>query len=270
VNLGFGVGLRDVHFSYLLEQPPAAWGVDWFEIVSENFFDDDGFAGHVLDRVREERAVVMHGVALSIGGTDPLDCDYLNKLKVLAERLDPALISDHLCWTGVDGRTTHDLLPLPLTEECLDHVAARVHTVQDFLGRQIVLENPSTYVEFEVSAMPEWEFLGRLAETTDCALLLDVNNVYVSAYNHGLDPVAYIEGIPPERVAYVHLAGPSDHGTFLLDSHDHPVVDDVWPLYDLAQERTGGVATLLEWDADIPAFPDLVSELDRARVRCLS
>jgi len=264
-NLGDGVGLRDVHFRHLLDTPPQAWGVDWLEIISENFLDDHGFAAHVLDHVAAHRPVVMHGVSLSIGSADPLDMVYLRKLRALAERVRPAWISDHLCWTGINGAVSHDLLPMPLTRRSLEHVAGRVKAVQEYLGCPLVLENPSTYLEFRVSQIPEWEFLGMLAQDTGCGLLLDVNNVFVSAFNHSFDPVAYIEGLPVDHIVQVHLAGPSDHGAYLLDTHDQPVPEQVWPLYALAQQRTGGVATLLEWDADIPPFPDLVAELAKAK-----
>jgi uncharacterized protein (UPF0276 family) len=264
-NLGDGVGLRDVHFRHLLDTPPQAWGVDWFEIISENFLDDHGFAAHVLDYVAAHRPVVMHGVSLSIGSTDPLDTTYLRKLRALADRVHPAWISDHLCWTGINGTVSHDLLPMPLTPRSLAHVAGRVRAVQEYLGRPLILENPSTYLEFHSSQIPEWEFLAMLGQNTGCGLLLDVNNVFVSAFNHGFDPVAYIEGLPADRIVQVHLAGPSDHGAYLLDTHDQPVPDQVWPLYALAQQRTGGVATLLEWDADIPPFAALVAELAKAK-----
>lgn len=264
-NLGDGIGLREVHFRYLLDTPPQAWGVDWFEIISENFLDDHGFAAHVLDHVAAHRPVVMHGVSLSIGGTDPLDTTYLRKLRALAQRVNPVWISDHLCWTGVNGLTSHDLLPMPLTQRTLTHVADRIRAVQDYLHRPLILENPSTYLEFCASEIPEWEFLGMLAHDTGCGVLLDVNNVYVSAVNHGFDPVTYIQHLPAQSIVQVHLAGPSDHGTYLLDTHDAPVPPQVWPLYALAQHHTGGVATLLEWDAHIPPFPDLVTELSKAK-----
>ncbi|HVF15179.1 MAG TPA: DUF692 family protein [Acidimicrobiales bacterium] len=264
-DLGYGVGLRDVHFRHLLHTPPAEWDVDWFEIISENFFDDYGFASHALEHVAAHRPVVMHGVSLSIGSTDPLDTGYLAKLRALADRVQPAWISDHLCWTGVNGAVAHDLLPMPLTRSSLDHVADRVRAVQDYLGRPLVLENPSTYLEFKASEIPEWEFLGLLAEETGCGLLVDVNNLFVGAYNHGFDPVSYIEGLPADHVVQVHLAGHRDRGSHLLDTHDRPVPDGVWSLYAQAQARTGGVSTLLEWDADIPPFPELVAELDKAR-----
>lgn len=264
-NLGDGVGLRDIHYRYLLETPPEHWHVDWFEIVSENFFDDHGFSAHVLHHVAAHRPVVMHGVSLSIGGADPLDRRYLDKLAALAERIRPAWVSDHLCWTGFNGKVSHDLLPLPFTPRCLAHVADRVRAVQDHLGRPLILENPSTYLEFRSSEIPEWEFLGMLAEETGCGLLLDVNNAYVGAYNHGFDPVAYIEALPADHIVQMHLAGCRNHGTYLLDTHDQAVPDDVWSLYARAHARTAGVATLLEWDADIPAFPDLVTELAKAK-----
>ena len=265
-ELGDGVGLREVHFRHLLATPPHEWGVDWFEVISENFMDDHGFAAHVLEHVAAHRPVVMHGVSLSIGSTDPLDLEYLGQLRSLAERLRPAWVSDHLCWTGVNGVVSHDLLPLPFTQHSLDHVAERVLAVQDFLGRPLVLENPSTYLEFRSSDIPEWEFLAMLADRTGCGLLLDVNNVFVGACNHGFDAVEYVEGLPADSIVQVHLAGPTDLGSHLLDTHDAPVPAEVWPLYALAVERTGGVSTLLEWDADIPPFPDLVAELAKARV----
>jgi uncharacterized protein (UPF0276 family) len=264
-DLGYGVGLREPHFAHLMRTPPGDWGVDWFEIISENFFDHRGYAAEVLDHVAAHRPVVMHGVSLSIGSADPLDPAYLDDLAALAERLRPAWISDHLCWTGTAGLTTHDLLPMPLTEASLDHVTARVREVQTRLGRPLILENPSSYLTFRGSQMAECDYLARLAEEADCGLLLDVNNVHVSAFNHGFDPAAYIEAIPAERIVQLHLAGPSDCGTHLMDTHDSPVPDAVWPLYRLAQQRTGGVATLLEWDSSIPPFETLLEELAKAR-----
>ena len=266
-DLGYGVGLRDPHFPHLMRTPPAGWGVDWFEIVSENFIGNHGYADHVLETIAAHRPVVMHGVSLSIGGTDPLDTDYLDSIAELAERVKPAWISDHLCWTGVAGLNSHDLLPMPLTEASLAHVSGRVRQVQDRLGRPLILENPSSYFEYRSSCMPECEYLARLAEATGCGLLLDVNNVHVSAFNHGFDPIAYIEAIPAEAIVQVHLAGPSERGDILVDTHDSPVPEAVWPLYALVQERTGGVSTLLEWDSNIPPFEELVAELDKARAR---
>ena len=260
-NLGLGVGLRNQHFAHLMSHEPE---VDWFEIISENFIDNFGYARRVLERVAALRPVVMHGVSLSIGSTDPLDLDYLESLKALAEFVRPAWVSDHLCWTGVAGVNTHDLLPMPLNEESLRHVAARVRRVQDFLGRPLVVENPSSYLEFKDSTIDEWDFLSALARETGCGLLLDVNNVYVSAYNHGFDAEHYIRSLPHDAVVQIHLAGPTDCGRYLVDTHDQPVPAPVWELYRLAQELTGGVSTLLEWDANIPDFPELVAELRKA------
>jgi uncharacterized protein (UPF0276 family) len=262
-NLGLGVGLRSTHFQHILEHGP---GVDWFEVISENFIDNYGHARHVLETVAGQVPVVLHGVSLSIGSTDALDLGYLAKLRQLADDVRPAWVSDHLCWTGVASVNSHDLLPLPLTEGSLLHVSDRVAQVQDILGRPLILENPSTYMQFRQSSMPEWEFLGRLAERTGCGLLLDVNNVYVSAFNHGFDAADYIARLPHERIVQIHLAGPTDCGAYLIDSHDHPVPEPVWRLYALAQRLTGGVATLLEWDGKIPPYPELLAELDKARL----
>ncbi len=260
-NLGFGVGLRSVHFEHILERWPK---VDWFEAISENFLDSRGRPRYVLDRVAERYPVVLHGVSLSIGSTDPLDRDYLAKLRRLADEVGAAWVSDHLCWTGVLGRNTHDLLPMPLDEASLAHVVERVKIVQDVLERPLVLENPSSYVTFTENTLEEWEFLARMAEAADCGLLLDVNNVYVSGFNHGFDPERYIRSLPLERVVQFHLAGHTDCGTHLIDTHDGRVVDAVWRLYRLAWELTGGVSTLLEWDARIPPFEELHAEVLRA------
>lgn len=266
-DLGDGVGLRDPHFAHLMRTDPAGWGVDWFEILSENFLDHRGYAAHVLERVAANRPVVMHGVSLSIGSADPLDTAYLDKLAELAGRVKPVWISDHLCWTGIAGTNSHDLLPMPLTEASLAHVTARVGQVQDRLGRPLILENPSSYLQFAGAQMPEWEYLGRLAEDSGCGLLLDVNNVHVSAFNHGFDAAAYVEALPAERIVQVHLAGPRDCGTHLLDTHDSPVLEPVWALYALAMRRTGGVSTLLEWDSSIPPYEELLAELAKAKAR---
>jgi uncharacterized protein (UPF0276 family) len=266
-DLGEGLGLREPHFAHLMRTDPAAWGVDWFEIVSENFIDHHGYAAAVLERVAAERPVVMHGVSLSIGSADPLDAAYVGKLAALAERVRPAWISDHLCWTGVAGANSHDLLPMPLTEASLAHVTVRVKAVQDRLGRPLILENPSSYLQFAGPQMPEWEYLGRLAEDSGCGLLLDVNNVHISAFNHGFDARAYIAALPAERIVQIHLAGPRDCGTHLLDTHDSPVLEPVWALYAEAQAMTGGVSTLLEWDADIPPYEALLAELGKAKKR---
>ncbi len=261
-NLGLGVGLRSAHFSHILEHWPA---VDWFEVISENYIDSGGRPRYVLEQIAERYPVVMHGVSLSIGSTDPLDFNYLAKLKRLAAEVNARWISDHLCWTGVLGMNTHDLLPLPLTDQALEHVAARVRIVQDFLERPLVLENPSSYVTFTSSTMTEWEFLSQLAEATDCGLLLDVNNVYVSSVNHDFDPVAYINNVPHRRIVQVHLAGHTNCRTHLLDTHDGEVKNPVWELYRLAHQLTGGTSTLLEWDAKLPPFPVLHAEVLKAR-----
>lgn len=264
-NPGDGLGLREEHYPYLMSTPPALWGVDWFEAITENLLDNQGYGMRVFEHVAAHRPVVLHGVSLSIGSTAPLDLGYLAKLRDLAERFRPLWISDHLCWTGVQGLNSHDLLPMPLTEAALDHVAGRVRQVQDFLGRPLIVENPSTYLEFRASQMPEAEFLARLCELTGCGLLLDVNNVHVSSFNHAHDPLAYIEATPADHVVQVHLAGPSDHGTHLIDTHDAPVPDAVWPLYARLWERCGPVATMVEWDANVPAFDVVAAELAKAR-----
>ncbi len=261
-NLGFGVGLRSVHFDYILGNYPK---VDWFEIISENFMDSGGRPRYLLDQIAERYPIVMHGVSLSIGSTDPLDFEYLKKLKRMAKEIGAAWISDHLCWTGVNGLNTHDLLPVPLNDESLDHIVDRIRVVQDFLERPLVLENPSTYVAFADSTLSEWDFISRMASEADCGLLLDVNNVYVSSVNHDFDPVQYIESLPHERVVQFHLAGHTNYGTHLIDSHDGRVTDAVWELYRLAHKITGGASTLLEWDGKIPKFPTLHAEVLKAR-----
>jgi uncharacterized protein (UPF0276 family) len=261
-NLGLGVGLRAVHFPYILSNQPQ---VDWFEIISENFMDSQGRPRYVLEQIAERYPVVMHGVSLSIGSTDPLNFEYLTKLKRLATEVKPLWVSDHLCWTGVLGLNAHDLLPIPLNEETLRHVVERVRTVQDFLERPLVLENPSSYVTFAGSTMSEWEFLTRMAADANCGLLLDVNNVYVSSVNHDFDPIEFVENVPHERIVQVHLAGHTDCGTYRIDTHDDHVIDPVWELYRLAHRRTGGVSTLLEWDAKIPPFPVVHAEVLKAK-----
>jgi uncharacterized protein (UPF0276 family) len=261
-NLGLGVGLRSPHFEHILAHQPR---VDWFEVISENFVDSQGRPRYVLQQLAERYAIVMHGVSLSIGSTDPLDFDYLGKLKRLAAEVDARWISDHLCWTGVLGRNTHDLLPVPFTEQTLRHVVERIRIVQDLLERPLVLENPSSYVTFAHSTMSEWEFIGRMAEDADCGLLLDVNNVYVSSFNHDMDPEEFIRALPHERIVQCHLAGHSNYVTHLIDSHDAQVIDPVWELYRLAHQATGGVATLLEWDARIPPFPVVHAEVQKAK-----
>jgi uncharacterized protein len=259
---GFGLGLRPVHYEALLTESHA---VDWLEIVSENYLVPGGQPLAYLERIRARFPLVMHGVSLSIGSTDPLDRRYLADLKELARRVEPAWISDHLCWTGVEGRNVHDLLPLPYTEEALAAVTARVGEVQDFLGRQILLENVSSYLSYRDSEMTEWEFLSEVARRADCAILLDVNNIYVSAVNHGFDPLEYLRGVPQERVRQFHLAGHSDMDGHLIDTHDHPIVAPVWALYREAVAHFGPVPTMIERDDNIPELAELVAELDVAR-----
>ncbi len=260
-DLGIGVGLRTVHFGRILAEHPE---VDWFEVISENFLDTGGRPLYVLDQVSEHYPVVLHGVSMSIGGTDPLDLEYLRKLKQLARRTRAHWVSDHLCWTGVLGRNTHDLLPMPYTEEALAHTAKRVRRVSELLERPLVLENPSSYVEFKHSTLSEWEFLARLAEVADCGLLLDVNNVYVSAFNHGFDPRVYIDAIPAQRVVQFHVAGHTHKGTHIIDTHSDHALPEVWELYRRAWARTGGAATLYEWDEDIPELEVLLAEARKA------
>lgn len=261
-GLGLGVGLRSQHLGHVLKTWPV---VDWFEVISENFMDSRGYARYALDQIAERYPVVLHGVSLSVGSTDPLDFGYLNRLCRLADATKARWVSDHVCWTGVAGVNTHDLLPVPFTEESLRHMAGRVRVVQDVLGRQFVLENPSSYAAFSGATMPEWEFIARLVAESGCGLLLDVNNVYVSSVNHGFDPQEYLRSLPGDRVVQLHLAGHTDMGTHLIDTHDRPVADPVWDLYRLATARFGLVPALLEWDDHIPPFPDLLAELDKAR-----
>lgn len=260
-NLGLGVGLRTVHFGHVLAKSPR---VDWFEIISENFMDAGPRPLHVLEKVAERYPIVMHGVSLSIGSADPLRRDYLRKLKALAERTGALWVSDHFCWTGVAHRNTHDLLPIPYTEESLKHVVKRVKEVQETLERPLVLENPSSYVEFADSTMSEAEFISRVAEEADCGLLLDVNNVYVSAFNHGFDAEEYVRRVPHDRVVQYHLAGHTHLGTHILDTHSDHVIDPVWALYRLAHRFGGGASTLLEWDENIPDFAVVHAEVKKA------
>jgi uncharacterized protein (UPF0276 family) len=260
--IGHGIGLRPAHYPEVLDGTPA---VDWLEVITENFMVEGGNARRVLRAVRERWPVVLHGVSLSLGSVDPLDEDYLARLVRLTREIQPAYVSDHLCWNRLGGHTAHDLWPLPFTEEALAHVAGRVAYVQDLLGRRILVENVSRYVAFRHDEMSEWEFLSALAERADCGLLLDVNNAYVSGKNLGFDPALLCDGVPAERIGQIHLAGFQDHGTHLLDSHDQPVADEVWALYRRVVRRTGPVPTLVEWDDDLPPLERLVAEASRAR-----
>lgn len=260
--LGHGVGLRPKHFPQLWDGTAR---VDWFEAISENYMVAGGRLRAALERARSMAPLVLHGVSLSIGSTDPLDEAYLRALGDLIARVDPAWVSDHLCWSGVGGHYAHDLLPLPYTEEALAHVVRRVVAVQERLGRQILIENVSSYLTYTHSTLAEWEFLGAVAERADCGLLLDVNNVYVSATNHGFSADAYLAGLPHDRVGQIHLAGHTDMGTYLFDTHDGPVIEPVWDLYRQVLRRFGRVSTLVEWDDHIPELDVVCAEAERAR-----
>ncbi len=260
--LGFGLGLRPSHYQDILntESP-----IDWFEIITEDFLVPGGRPIYYLNRVRERYPIVMHGVSLSIGGIDPLDRDYLQQVRNLADRIQPAWISDHFCWTGAHGINLHDLLPIPYTEESIKHLVSRISQVQDFLGRQILLENVSTYVTYAQSTMTEWEFITAVSEQADCNLLLDINNIFVSSFNHHFDPVEFIKGVPAHRVKQFHLAGHTNCGTHIVDTHDEPIIPDVWSLYEVALKHFGPVSTLIERDDNIPPLEELLLELNQAR-----
>jgi len=262
-HLGFGLGLRPQHYAAVLDGAPPR--VDWFEAISENYMVPGGRPLAMLARVRERWPVALHGVGLSIGSTEPLNDEYLDALETLIRRIEPSWISDHLCFTGAGGHNTHDLLPLPYTEEALDHVVSRIVRVQERLGRRLLIENPSSYVSWPESTLGEAAFLATLAERADCLLLLDVNNVYVSAFNHGFDADAYIAALPAGRIAQIHLAGHRDLGTHIIDTHDRAVIDPVFALYGRTVERIGPVSTMIERDDDIPPLGELVAELDRVR-----
>ncbi|GAC1620363.1 MAG: DUF692 domain-containing protein [Nevskia sp.] len=260
--LGFGLGLRVQHYEEILQSDPA---IDWLEILSENYLIPGGRPLHYLGRFRDRYPLVMHGVSLSIGSTDALDRGYLKQLKSLADFVQPAWVSDHLCWTGAAGSNLHDLMPLPYTEEAIRHVADRVRQVQDALGRRLLLENVSSYVAYRHSTMPEWEFLAAVAAAADCLILLDINNVYVSGHNHGFDPRRYLDRMPLDRVQQFHLAGHDHQGALIIDTHDAPVPEPVWALYEHAVRRFGAVSTMIERDDRIPPLAELLAELDRAR-----
>lgn len=259
---GFGLGLRTEHYPDFLGGPQP---VEWLEIISENFMVPGGKPLVVLDQIRERYPLAMHGVSLSLGAADGLNPDYLAALKKLVQRVNPLWVSDHLCWTGVHGTNTHDLLPLPYHEQALQHVVRQIRQAQDFLERPLLIENVSSYVNFTDSTLSEWDFLRTVCEEADCLLLLDVNNIYVSAFNHGFDPLTYLHAIPPQRVQQIHLAGHTNNGDHIIDTHDHPVVDPVWELYRAACEHLGAVATMIERDDHIPPLPDVLAELDQAR-----
>lgn len=261
-HLGFGLGLRPVHYPAILDSRPP---VDWFEIISENYLVPGGRPLHFLDAIRERYPIVMHGVSLSIGAPGPLNREYLRELKKLADRVDPPWFSDHLCWTGAHGKNLHDLLPLPYTEEAIRHVAVRIREVQEFMERPMLIENVSSYLTYRDSTLSEWDFLVAVAERADCGILLDVNNIYVSSFNHGFDPLAYLNAVPVPRVWQIHLAGHTNYGDYIIDTHDHPIVDPVWELYAHAVRRFGPVSTMIERDDHIPPLPELLAELDQVR-----
>jgi uncharacterized protein (UPF0276 family) len=261
-HLGHGVGLRSRHFADVLAGRARA---DWFEVISENFMIAGGRPLKVLTRVRETAPIVLHGVSLDIGGSGPLNTEYLTALERLIDRFEPAWVSDHLCWGAHGGHYTHDLLPLPFTPEAVDHVAARIRRVQDRLRSRILIENVSSYLTYRHSTMSEWEFISAIADKADCAILLDINNIYVNSRNHGFDPDDYLAGMPAERIAQIHIAGHSTDGRLLIDTHDHPPPAAVWRLYANAVAMFGAVPTLIEWDDHIPPFATLAAQADRAR-----
>jgi uncharacterized protein (UPF0276 family) len=261
-NLGFGLGLRPDHYEAILAARPR---IDFFEALTENYLVPGGKPLHYLDRIRAEFPLVLHGVSLSIGSTEPLNTSYLESLKALIHRVEPRWVSDHLCWTGVNGMNLHDLMPMPYTEAALAHLVPRVREVQDRIGQRILLENVSSYVAYRSSEMTEWEFLAQLAERADCLLLLDVNNVFVNSVNHHFDPDEFIRGIPASRVAQIHLAGHERQDNYIIDTHDAPVDEAVWALYKRTRARLGPVATMIERDGNIPSLEELVAELDLAR-----
>jgi hypothetical protein len=259
---GVGIGLRIPHYDHILTEKPV---VDWFEIISENYMVDGGRPLHVLDRILEQYRVVQHGVSMYFGSAQPADREHMRRLKALVKRTGTPWLSDHLCWGSVDGTYSHDLLPLPYTWEAVEKTAARIREVQDFLEIPVAVENVSSYAEFTASEMTEWEFLHEVVERADCGILLDVNNIYVSSVNHDFDPMTYVNAIPAERVAQIHIAGHSRYEKYILDTHDHPVIDPVWVLYALAIERCGPTPTLLEWDDRIPSFNEVHSEAMKAQ-----
>lgn len=269
-TLGAGLGLRAVHFPNVLESPSAnVLGIDWFEATSENYMGIQDGAGarplRILEEVRRNFPVVLHGVSLSIGSTDPLNLVYLRKLRELIERIQPAFVSDHFCWTGVDGENLHDLLPLPYTEEVVRHIVPRIQKIQDILGQRMVFENVSSYLTFAHSEMTEWEFIAEVSQRADCGVLVDVNNIYVSSTNHGFDPSLFLKGIPKERVAQFHLAGHSQQNNYLIDTHDQPVAEPVWDLYREALNLYGPISSMVERDANFPNFEELKNEVAKAR-----
>lgn len=260
--LGFGLGLRPDYYEDILTQKP---DIDWLEILTENYLIPGGKPLYYLDKIREHYPIVMHGVSLSLGSADVLDIDYLNQLKALVLRVEPAWISDHLCWTGVQGLNVHDLLPIPYTRQAINHIVSRIHQIQDFLGRPILIENVSSYLTFKQSEMTEWEFIAEIVKQADCYILLDVNNIYVSSVNHQFNPINFIEAMPVDRVAQIHLAGHSNHGDYIIDTHDAPVIKPVWELYQATIQRLGKISTMIERDDNMPPFVELLAEIKYAK-----
>lgn len=260
-ELGVGIGLRVPHYQHILSEKPT---VDWFEVISENYMVDGGRPLHVLDQILEQYNVIQHGVSLYLGNSDPFDRTHLKKLKALVRRTKTPWLSDHLCWGSVDGSHSHDLLPMPYTREAVIRAAEKIRYLSDYLEIPIAVENVSSYAEFNGSQMTEWDFLTEVVERADCGILLDVNNIYVSSINHGFDPHVYVDAIPAERVAQIHIAGHSRYERFIIDTHDHPVIDPVWNLYAQAIRRAGPTPTLLEWDARIPSFDEVHNEALKA------
>ncbi|HBD7310895.1 TPA: DUF692 domain-containing protein [Legionella pneumophila] len=260
--LGFGLGLRPNYYEEILTSKP---DLDWFEILTENYLIPGGKPLYYLDKIREHYPIVMHGVSLSLGSTDPLNWDYLNQVQELASRIEPVWISDHLCWTGIHGLNTHDLLPVPYTTEAIQHIVSRIQEIQDFLKRPFLIENVSSYLTYKQSEMSEWDFILEIVKQSGCYLLLDVNNVYVSSFNHNFDPMAYINSMPPGRVAQIHLAGHTNHGDYIIDTHNAPVIEPVWDLYEATIQRLGPVSTMIERDDNMPDFSELLSEINHAK-----
>lgn len=260
--LGYGLGLRPDYYEEILATKP---DLDWFEITSENYMVPGGKPLYYLDKIRQDYPMVMHGVSLSLGSTEDIDKTYLRELKQLAKRVQPAWISDHLCWTGVNGFNMHDLLPLPYTQEAINHIVSRIAYVQEYLGQQIVIENVSSYLTYTQSEMTEWEFIHEICQRADCYLLLDVNNVYVSSVNHQFDPLNYLKSLPKQRITQIHLAGHSNHGNYIIDTHDAPIVPEVWDLYAQAIQLFGAVSTMVERDDHMPPLGELLDEVQKAR-----
>lgn len=260
--LGYGLGLRTEHYETILNTKPA---VDWFEVITENYLVPGGKPHYYLEKIRESYPLVMHGVSMSIGSSDPLDWHYLKEVKSLANKIEPKWISDHLCWTGIQGKNSHDLLPLPYTEETIKHIVDRITQIQDFFQQRILIENVSSYVSYKQSSLSEWEFLTEISNRADCLILLDINNIYVSAVNHEFKPETYLATLPKSRIQQIHLAGHSNMGDYIIDTHDHEIIDPVWNLYAFALQQYGFVSTMIERDDNIPPLSTLITELNQAR-----